>query len=28
MADIEMLEKNFKFRPKCLRNMRISATLL
>ena len=28
MADIEMLEKSFKFRPKCLRNMRISSTLL
>lgn len=28
MADIEMLEKTFKFRPKCLRNMRISSTLL
>ena len=28
MADIEVLEKTFKFRPKCLRNMRISSTLL
>lgn len=28
MEDIRMLEKNFKFRPKCLRNMRISCTLL
>ena len=28
MADIELLEKTFKFRPKCLRNMRISSTLL
>jgi hypothetical protein len=28
MSDIELLEKTFKFRPKCLRNMRISATLL
>lgn len=28
MADIENLEKTFKFRPQCLRNMRISSTLL
>lgn len=28
MKDIKLLEENFKFRPICLRNMRISATLL
>lgn len=28
MADILILEKTFKFRPQCLRNMRISSTLL
>lgn len=28
MADINMLEEAFKFRPQCLRNMRISSTLL
>lgn len=28
MADISTLEKTFKFRPQCLRNMRISSTLL
>lgn len=28
MKDISMLENIFKFRPQCLRNMRISATLL
>ena len=26
--DVELLEKTFKFRPLCLRNMRISGTLL
>lgn len=28
MSDIKLLEETFKFRPICLRNMRISATLL
>ena len=28
MADIQMLEQKFKFRPQCLRNLRISSTLL
>jgi hypothetical protein len=28
MEDIKMLENTFKFRPLCLRNMRISATIL
>ena len=28
MQDIKMLEETFKFRPQCLRNMRISSTLL
>ena len=28
MGDIKMLENNFKFRPICLRNMRISSMLL
>ena len=28
MEDIRLLENSFKFRPQCLRNMRISATLL
>ena len=28
MRDIKMLEDSFKFRPQCLRNMRISSTLL
>ena len=28
MADIKLLEDNFKFRPQCLRNMRIASTLL
>jgi len=28
MHDIETLENTFKFRPQCLRNMRISSTLL
>lgn len=28
MKDIKLLEENFKFRPICLRNMRISSTLL
>ena len=28
LKDVEILEKSFKFRPICLRNMRISTTLL
>jgi len=28
MADIKLLESKFKFRPECLRNIRISTTLL
>ena len=28
MGDINVLENTFKFRPQCLRNMRISSTLL
>ena len=28
MQDIKLLEETFKFRPQCLRNMRISSTLL
>jgi len=28
MADIQILESTFKFRPQCLRNLRISCTLL